>query len=121
LTVQTRGKAELEALATKSAAAFSSREQRVMSLTEGHDRIVAEIDYHSVVNADLSPELKTGSRLDLRGVSVFELSGEKISRLTLWLIHVDAAQKQYKPCPMKSLLLLLTMLALCLCVTGCDD
>ena len=31
---------------------------------------------------DLTPELKAGSRLDLRGVSVLEFSGGKIVRLT---------------------------------------
>jgi len=82
VTVRTKGKAELEALARKSADAFASREQKVVSLTEGQGRIVAEIDYHGVLQADLTPELKAGSRLDLRGVSVFEFSGGKIIRLS---------------------------------------
>ena len=82
ITVRTEGKDELEALARKSAEAFATREQKVISLTEGQGRIVAEIDYHGVLQADLSPELKAGSRLDLRGVSVIEFAGRKIIRLS---------------------------------------
>jgi steroid delta-isomerase-like uncharacterized protein len=82
VTVQTKGKAELEALARKSAEAFASREQKVISLTAGQGRIVAEIDYHAVLQSDLTPELKAGTRMHLRGVSVVELSGGKIMRLS---------------------------------------
>jgi hypothetical protein len=82
VTVRARGRTELETLATRSAAAFATREQKVVSLTEGQGRIVAEIDYHAVLQADLSPDLKAGSELNLRGVSVLELSGGKIVRLT---------------------------------------
>lgn len=82
VTVRTEGKAEFEGLARKSAEAFATREQKVVSLTEGQRRIVAEIDYHAVLRVDLSPELKAGSRLDLRGISVFEFAGGKIIRLS---------------------------------------
>ena len=82
VTVRTEGKAELEALARRSADAFAWREQKVVSLTEGQGRIAAEIDYHAVLQADLSPELKAGSRLDLRAISIIEFSGGKIVRLS---------------------------------------
>lgn len=82
VTVCIQGKAELETLGRRSAAAFASREQKVLSLTDGQNRIVAEIEYHAVLQADLSPDLKAGSCLDLRGVSVFELAGGKILSLT---------------------------------------
>ena len=82
VTVRTEGKAELEALARRSVEAFASREQKVISITEGQGRIVAEIDYHALLQADLSPDLKAGSELKLRGVSVFEFSGGKIVRLS---------------------------------------
>ncbi len=82
VTVRTKGKGELEALARRSAEAFASREQKVTSFTQGQGRIVAEIDYHGVLQADLTPELKAGSRLELRGVSVYEFSGGKIVRLS---------------------------------------
>jgi len=82
VNVRTKGKAELEALARKAASAFAWREQKVISLTEGQGRIAAEIDYHALLQADLAPNLKAGSRLDLRGVSVLEFVGGKIVRLT---------------------------------------
>ena len=82
VTVRTKGKADLEALARRSADAFASREQKVISLTEDQGRIAAEVDYHAVLQADLSAELKAGSRLDVRGISVCEFSGGKIVRLS---------------------------------------
>ena len=82
VTARTQGKAELEALARKSADAFESREQRLLSLTEGQDRLVAEIDYHAKLQSDLSPELRAGCEIKLRGVSVLEFAGGKIVRLT---------------------------------------
>jgi hypothetical protein len=82
VTVHTQGKAELEALARKSAEAFSSREQKILTLTGEQGTIVAEIEYRAVLQADLAPDLKAGSLLELRGVSVFEFSGGKIVRLS---------------------------------------
>ena len=82
VTVRTQGKAELEALARLSADAFSSREQRVLTITGGQGGLAAEIEYHGVLQADLTPDLKAGSHLDLRGVSVLEFSGGKIVRLS---------------------------------------
>ena len=82
VTVRTEGKGELEALARRSAEAFAWREQKVISLTEDRERIPAEIDYHAVLCADLSRELKAGSRLDLRGITVCEFSEGKIVRLS---------------------------------------
>ena len=82
VTVRTQGKAALEALARESAAAFATREQKVVSVIEHGEQMAAEIEYHAVLQADLSPELKRGSRLDLRGVSVCEFAGGKILRLS---------------------------------------
>jgi steroid delta-isomerase-like uncharacterized protein len=82
INVRAAGKAALEALMSRSVEAFATREQKVLSLTEGQGRIVAEIDYHAVLQADLTPDLKAGSRLDLRGVSVFEVAAGKITRLS---------------------------------------
>ncbi len=82
VTVRTEDKAELEALAKKSSEAFASREQKVISIIESKNRLVAEIDYHGVLQADLSPDLKAGTELKLRGVSVVEFSAGKIVRLS---------------------------------------
>ncbi len=61
VSVRANGRRELEALARRSAEAFASREQKVISITEGQGRLVAEIDYHAVLQADLPPDLKAGS------------------------------------------------------------
>ena len=81
VTVRTTGKVELAALAKRSAEAFASREQKLLTMIEDHGKIAAEIDYHGVLQADLSPEMKAGSRLDLRGVSICDFSRGKIVRL----------------------------------------
>ena len=82
VTARAQGKAQLETLARKSAGAFSSREQRVLRLTGGQGILVAEIEFSGVLQSDLTPDLKAGSHLELRGISVFEFSGGKIIRLT---------------------------------------
>ena len=82
ITVRAESKAELEALARKSAEAFESREMKVIFVIEGVDRIAAEIDYRAVLRADPSPELKAGTRLELHGVSICEFAGGRIVRLS---------------------------------------
>ena len=82
ITARAEGKAELEALARKSAEAFATREQTVRSVTGDHIKLAVEIDYHALLQADLSPELKAGTRLELRGVSILEFADGKIVRLT---------------------------------------
>jgi hypothetical protein len=82
VTVRTTGKLELEALARRSVESSLSREQKILSLTEGPGRIAAEIDYHAVLRAERSPGSKAGSHLAVRGISVCEFSGAKIVRLT---------------------------------------
>jgi ketosteroid isomerase-like protein len=82
VTVRANGKTELEALARQSAEVFAERQQKVITWTESQDRIAAEIDYHAILRKDLSPELKAGSHLELRGVSICEFRGGKIVRLS---------------------------------------
>lgn len=82
ITARAEGKAELEALARKSAEAFATREQKVRSVTGNHSKLAVEVEYHALLQADLSPELKAGTRLELRGVSILEFADGKIVRLT---------------------------------------
>lgn len=82
VTVSTKGKAELEALARRSAEIFLSREQKILSLTEDRGRIAAEVDFHAVLRADPSPQKKIGGRMHVRGISICEFSEGKIVRLS---------------------------------------
>ncbi len=82
LTIRTKGKSELGALARKSVEAFATRDQKILSLTRGQGRVIAEIEYRGVLKSDLTPDLKAGTRLQLRGISVAEFSRGKILRLT---------------------------------------
>jgi hypothetical protein len=82
LTVRTQNKEELRALATTAAQAFATRHQKILTLTEASERIVAEIEFRGQLQADLASDLKAGAILELRGVSVFEFAADKIARLT---------------------------------------
>ena len=82
VTVRTQGKAELETLASASARAFATRHQKILSLTAAGERVAVEIEFQGRLQADLTPDLKAGTMLELRGVSVFEFAAGKILRLT---------------------------------------
>lgn len=82
VTARTVGKPALEALARKSAQSFASREQKVVTLTRGDDRVVAEVDFSGLLQTDLSPELPSGTRMRLRGVTVADFANGRIVRLT---------------------------------------
>jgi len=82
LTVRTVGKAELEELARRSADAFESREQRIIWMVESAGRLAVEIEYDAILRTSLSPEMKAGQHLHLRGVSICEIRGGQIVRLS---------------------------------------
>lgn len=82
VAVRTEGKAELAALATKPAAACAFRKQTIVSLIEARGKIAAEVSFEALLQADLTPELKASTRLQVRGVSICEISNDKIVRLT---------------------------------------
>ena len=79
VTVRAQGKAELEALARKSADAFSTIERKGLTLTGGPTCLVAEIGTQGPPAGGSHPRPESGQHLALRGVSVFQFSGGKIS------------------------------------------
>ncbi len=82
LTVRTQGKPELERLARKSAAAFGWRDQRLQTVLQEQQMLVAEIEFRGELKSDFGPDMKAGTVLQLRGVSVVQFAGRKIARLT---------------------------------------
>ncbi len=78
----TSGKAEFETLARQSLNVFSSRQQRIRSLTLGERTAAAEIEYEGTLAMDMPSGLQAGETLQLRGVTVFAFSDGKISRIS---------------------------------------
>ncbi|AMW35819.1 hypothetical protein AY555_10605 (plasmid) [Haematospirillum jordaniae] len=76
------GKEAFTTLAEQSIRAFSVRSQSVRHAVVGHDAVALEVDYAAIVAADLPNGWKEGQRIDLRGVSFFELRHGLICRLT---------------------------------------
>jgi len=76
------GKVAFTTLAEQSIQAFSMRSQSVRHAVVGRDAVALEIDYAAIVATDLPNGWKQGQRIDLRGVSFFELRNGLISRLT---------------------------------------
>jgi hypothetical protein len=75
------GLEEIRKIATQAKAAFRNREQTVRNWIVSDNKIAIEIDYRAELAIDLSDTLKAGQQLVLRGMSVFEFSGNKISRI----------------------------------------
>ncbi|HEY9449504.1 MAG TPA: nuclear transport factor 2 family protein, partial [Gemmatimonadaceae bacterium] len=60
---------------------FSSRRQTITSYAADGDRVTIAIDYHGVLAADLSPELRAGDTLRLSGRSTFVVRDGRITSI----------------------------------------
>lgn len=61
---------------------FSNRSQVITSFNHLDLKTEIEIDYYAVLAMDFPNGMKTGDELNLKGKSVFEFSGSKISKLS---------------------------------------
>jgi steroid delta-isomerase-like uncharacterized protein len=77
------GKRELGDLARQGAKAFSQREQVVSHwvIAPAEGQVVIEIKYEATIAQDLPNGLKSGHKLNLRGVSIFKIQNGKIVSL----------------------------------------
>ena len=82
VTASTSGAAEFRALAERSAALFTEREQRVTDLVFRGGVAMASIAYRGVLAADVPGGPPAGSVLEMAGESEFEFAGSRISRIT---------------------------------------
>ncbi|WP_420154338.1 nuclear transport factor 2 family protein [Siphonobacter sp.] len=78
----TRSKSEFETLALQSLNFFSERRQSVRFQVLSDTAAAVEIDYRATLAQDLPNGLKAGETLRLRGVSIFEVSQGKITRIS---------------------------------------
>jgi hypothetical protein len=61
---------------------FSSRTQTITSFKHLENETEIEINYFAILGMDFPNGLKKGQELNLKGKSIFEFSGDKISKLT---------------------------------------
>ena len=78
----TQSKSEFETLALQSLNFFSERRQSVRFQVLSNTAAAVEIDYQATLAQDLPNGLKAGETLRLRGVSIFEVSQGKITRIS---------------------------------------
>jgi len=81
VTAAADGLEEFRKLAERAAELFRSRRQTVTSYVAVGDRAMAAVDYHGVLAADLSPELRAGETLRLSGRSTFDFRDGRITRI----------------------------------------
>jgi ketosteroid isomerase-like protein len=79
VTVRLDGKAAFEAQATRAAAWFSERTQRVTAFRWQEEQAEAAIDYFAITATDLPNGLKAGTTLQFSGRSVFTFRDELIA------------------------------------------
>jgi hypothetical protein len=68
--------------AEKAAAAFTQRKQNILSFHHSDQKNTVEIEYEATLAIDLSESMKAGEELHLKGQSIYEFMGDKISVLT---------------------------------------
>lgn len=61
---------------------FTSRKQTITAFKHEANQTEIDIDYHAVLAIDFSDTLKKGDALNLKGKSVFNFLGSKISAIT---------------------------------------
>lgn len=79
INTETKGIQEFRELAERSLKMFSSRCQTVMDYSVIDQKITVQIDYKATLAVDLPTGLKSGDKIQLKGMSVFEIREGKIS------------------------------------------
>jgi len=79
VTVRLDGRAAFEGQATRAAAWFSERTQRVTAFRWQDEQAEATIDYFAITATDLPNGIKAGTTLQFSGRSVFSFRDELIA------------------------------------------
>ncbi len=78
VNLTTKGIAEFKAQAEQAKNLFSQREQKIIGLKFGMDEVQAEIFYNGTIAVDFPNGLKSGSKIELGGKSIFRFAGDRI-------------------------------------------
>ncbi len=81
-TMTLTGKQAFGEQATQVLPLFSTRRQEIVTKIIADDRAAIEIKYSAVVAQDLPNGWKANQQIELQGVSIFESSDGKISRIS---------------------------------------
>ena len=78
VNLTTEGIAEFREQAGRAVNLFKQREQKIIRLKFGENEVEAEIFYSGIVAVDLPGGLKSGSKIELDGKSIFRFADDKI-------------------------------------------
>lgn len=81
LSVATHGKVELEKLARVGAQLFAAREQKVVSLEDRGEDVLATIDFHGEIAEDIPDGPRAGTIIEMQGTAEFGFADGKISKV----------------------------------------
>ena len=77
------GRERFREVAEHSAGAFSARRQEVRDVIADQDngRYAIELLFHGTLAVDMGDDMKAGTEIHLRGVSLMSVVGDKITRI----------------------------------------
>ena len=78
VNLTTEGIAEFREQAERAVNLFSQREQKITRLKFSENEVEAEISYSGIIAVDLPGGLKSGSKIELDGKSIFRFAADKI-------------------------------------------
>ncbi len=81
INLTTKSIAELRDQAEKVKHLFKERKQKITDIKFDADQVEVKIDYHGILAADFSDELKKGDIIELKGTSIFRFKDNKIIEL----------------------------------------
>jgi F0F1-type ATP synthase beta subunit len=81
VNLRTDGIAEFKTQAEKAKSIFSQREQKITNLHFDENKAEVEISYTGILAIDLPNGLKSGSKIELRGQSIFTFQDDKIIKI----------------------------------------
>ncbi|HEY4092964.1 MAG TPA: nuclear transport factor 2 family protein [Luteibacter sp.] len=81
LSIATQGKVELKKLARVGAQLFAAREQKVVSLEERGEDVIATIDFHGEIAEDIPEGPRAGTIIEMQGTTEFGFADGKISKV----------------------------------------
>ncbi len=81
VNLTTNGLTEFKTQAEQAKSIFSKREQKLTNLHLDENKVEVEISYTGILAVDLPNGLKSGSRIELNGQSIFTFQGDKIIKI----------------------------------------
>ncbi|CAM4480849.1 nuclear transport factor 2 family protein [Paenibacillus tarimensis] len=81
MEIETTGIEQFRQLAEQGAKLFAERRQTIDEIQTVENNMKVTVDFEGVLAADMPSGLKAGSRINLKGLSLFEFIDGRISRI----------------------------------------